>query len=93
MAAIEAEANAKIRKSLIGRSRPMRTNCVLEILCIIGEQETVCMKHKVTGWFQLGSLELKVELSGYLIVRQLLSSVQRNSCVWHHPQSEKCERC
>ena len=37
------------------------------------------------------SLELKEEMSGYLIVRQL-SSVQRNSCVWHHPQSEKCER-
>ena len=65
MAAIETEANAKIRKSLIGRSRP---------------------------WDQLGSLELKEEMSGYLIVRQLLS-VQRNSCVWHHPQSEKCERC
>ena len=31
----------------------------LEILCITGEQETVCMKHKVIGWDQLGSLELK----------------------------------
>ena len=50
------------------------------------------MKHKVIGWDQLGSLELKEEMSGDLIVRQL-SSVQRNSCVWHHPQSEKCERC
>ena len=29
MAAIETEANAKIRKSLIGRSRPMRGNYVL----------------------------------------------------------------
>ena len=28
MAAIETEENAKIRKSLIGRSRPMRRNCV-----------------------------------------------------------------
>ena len=28
MAAIETEANAKIRKSLVGRSRPMRGNCV-----------------------------------------------------------------
>ena len=28
MTAIETEANAKIRKSLIGRSRPMRGNCV-----------------------------------------------------------------
>ena len=28
MAAIETEANAKIRKSLMGRSRPMRGNCV-----------------------------------------------------------------
>ena len=28
MAAIETEANAKIRKSLIGRSRPMRRNYV-----------------------------------------------------------------
>ena len=46
MAAIETEANAKIRKSLIGRSRPMR-------------QETVCIKDKVSGWDQLGSLELK----------------------------------
>ena len=91
MAAIETEANAKIRKSLVGRSRPMRGN-YLEILCITGEQETVCMKHKVIGWDQLGSLELKEEMSGYLIVRQL-SSVQRNSCVWHHAQSEKCERC
>ena len=44
-----------------------------------------------TGWDQLGSLELE-EMSGYLIVRQL-SSVQRNSCVWHHPQCENCERC
>ena len=85
MAAIETEANAKIRKSLIGRSRPM----CLEILCTAGEQEMVCIKHKVSGWDQLGSLELE-EMSGYLIVRQL-SSVQRNSCVWHHPQSEKCE--
>ena len=64
----------------------------LEILCIIGEQEAVCMKHKVIGWDQLGSLELKEEMSGYLIVRQL-SSVQRNSYVWLHPQSERCERC
>ena len=39
------------------------------------------------GWDQLGSLELKEEMSGYLIVRQL-SSVQRNSCVWHHPQAK-----
>ena len=93
MAAIESEANAKIRKSLIGRSRPMRGKTTfLEILCITGEQEAVCMKHKVIGWDQLGSLELNEEMSGYLIVRQL-SSVQRNNCGWHHPQSEKCERC
>ena len=51
-----------------------------------------CIKHKVSGWDQLGSLELKEEMSGYLIVRQL-SSVLRSSCVWHHPQSENCERC
>ena len=45
--------------------------------------------HQAEGqWLdRLGSLELKEEIFGYLIVRQL-SSVQRNSCVWHHPQSE-----
>ena len=62
----------------------------LEILCIIGEQELVCIKHKVSGWDQLGLLELKEEMSGYLIVRQL-SSLQRNSYVWHHPQSENAD--
>ena len=92
-AAIETEANAKIRTSLIGRSRPMRGNYVPgNLVFLTGEQETVCIKHKVSGWDQLGSLELKEEISGYRIVRQL-SSVQRNICVWHHPQSEKCERC
>ena len=64
----------------------------LEILCITGEQELVCIKHKVSGWDQLGSLALKEEMSGYLIVRQQ-SSVQRNSYVWHYPQNERCERC
>ena len=29
----------------------------------------MCIKHKVSGWDQLGSLELKEEMSGYLIVR------------------------
>ena len=93
MAAIETEANAKIRKSLIGRSRPMRENYVLWRSCVLMASRIRCgIKHKVSGWDQLGSVELKEEMSGYLIVRQQ-SSVQRNSCVWHHPQSEKCERC
>ena len=64
----------------------------LEILCVTGEQGLVCIKHKVTGWDQLGLSELKEEMFGCHIGRQL-SSVQRNSYVWHHPQSERCERC
>ena len=64
----------------------------LEILCITGEQGLVCIKLKVIGWDQLGSSELKEEMFGCRIVRQL-SSVQRSSYVWHHPQSERCERC
>ena len=93
MAAIETEANAKIRKSLIGRSRPMRGNYVLgDPVCCWRAGNGVHIKHKVNGWDQLGSVEMKEEMSGYLIVRQL-SSVQRNSFVWLHPQSEKCERC
>ena len=90
MAAIETEANAKIKKEFHWTIKTHARK--LRALCITGEQETVCIKHKVGGWDQLGSLELKEEMSGYLIVRHL-SSVQRNSCVWHHPQSEKCERC
>ena len=40
MAATETEANAKIRKSLIGRSRPMRGKTTFpEIRYITGEQE------------------------------------------------------
>ena len=35
MAAIETEANAKIRKSLIGRSRPMRGNYVPGRYCVL----------------------------------------------------------
>ena len=62
-AAIETEANAKIRKSLIGRLRPCEEITCLEIMCITGEQETVCIKHKVSGWDQLGSLELKEDMS------------------------------
>ena len=48
--ALETEANSKIRKSLIGRSRPMRGNHVPGDLVITGEQEMVCIKHKVSGW-------------------------------------------
>ena len=48
----------------------------LEILCITGEQGLVCIKPKVIGWDQLGSSELKEEMCGYLIVRQL-SNVQK----------------
>ena len=70
----------------LGDQDPCKETTCLEILCITGEQELVCIKH------QLGSLELKEEMSGYLIVRQL-SSVQNNSYVWHHPRNEKCERC
>ena len=91
MAAIETEANAKIRKSLTGRSRPMRGNYVPGDLVFSGEQG-LCIKHKVSGWDQLGSSELKEEMFGCHIVRQL-SSVQGSSHVWHHPQSEICERC
>ena len=43
----------------------------LEIWCVIGEQEVVYVKHKVNGWDQLGSSELKEEIFGYHIVRQL----------------------
>ena len=64
----------------------------MEILCITGEQGLMCIKHKVTGWDQLGSSEQMEEMFGCHIVRQL-SNVQRSSCVWHHPQSERCERC
>ena len=83
MAAIETEANAKIRKSLIGRSRPMRGDYVPGVVSI---------KHKVSGWEQLGSLELKEEMFGCHTVRQLLN-VQKSTNVWHHPQSERCEKC
>ena len=64
----------------------------LEIWCITGEQELVYIKHKVSGWDQLVSSELKEEMFGYHIVRQLLN-VQKSSYVWHHPQSERCEKC
>ena len=70
MAAIETEANAKIRKSLIGRSRPMRGNYVPgDPVCCWRAGNGVQIKHKVNGWDQLGSVELKEEMSGYLIVR------------------------
>ena len=49
----------------------------LEILCITGEHETVCIKRKVSGWDRLGSLELKDEMFGYLIVRQLSSAKEQ----------------
>ena len=49
LAGVETEANAKIRKSLIGRSRPMRGNYVPgDLVFVTGEQETVCIKHKVS---------------------------------------------
>ena len=92
MAATDTKANAEIRQSLIGRSRPMQKNTCLEILCIAGEQGLVCIKHKVSGWDPFGSSELKEEMSGCHIVRQL-PNVQRSSCVWHHPHSERCDRC
>ena len=88
MAAIETDVNAKIRKSLIGRSKPIRGITCLDILCLYCEQGLVCIKHKVGGWDQLGSSEQKEEMFGCHIVRQL-SSVQRSSNVWHHPQSER----
>ena len=47
---------------------------------MIGEQEVVYIKHKVNGWDQLGSLELKEEMFGCHIVRQLLN-VQMSSYV------------
>ena len=49
----------------------------LEIWCIIGEQELVCIKHKVSGWDQLGSPELKEETFGCHIVRQLSSAKEQ----------------
>ena len=64
MAAIETEPNAKIRKSLIGRSNPFEEITCLEILCINAEQETVCIKHKVNGWDRFVSLELKEKCLG-----------------------------
>ena len=91
-AAIETEANTKIRKSLIGRSRPMRGNYVPGDLVYYWRAGNGV--HQAQGQW-LGParvIGIEEEMFGYLIMRQLLS-VQRNSCVWHHPQSEKCERC
>ena len=85
------EANAKIRKSLIGRSRPMRGNYVPGDLVYYWRAGAGVHQAQGQG-NQLGSSELKEEMSGYHIVRQLLN-VQKSSYVWHHPQSERCETC
>ena len=57
-----------------------------------GVFEVVYIKHKVNGWDQFGSLELKEEMFGCHTVRQLFN-VRKSSYVWHHPQSERCEKC
>ena len=59
---------------------------------LLASRDWCASSPKSFGWDKLGSSELKEEMSGCRIVRQL-SSVQRSSYVWHHPQSERCERC
>ena len=55
MAAIETEANANIRKTLIGRSRPMRGNYVPGDLVDYWRAGTGVHQAQVSGWDHLVS--------------------------------------
>ena len=57
MAAIETEANTNISKSLMDDRDPCEEVTCLEILGTTGQQGLVCIKHKVSGWDQIGSSE------------------------------------
>ena len=67
MAAIETETNGKDQKEFDWMIETHGEEILgLEILCITGEQGLVCIKPKIIGCDQLGSLELEEGMSGYL---------------------------
>ena len=73
MAAIETEGNAKIRKSLIGRSRPMRGNYVPGDLVYCWPAGNGVHQAQSQWLGPARVIGLKEEMFGYLIVRQLSS--------------------
>ena len=92
MAAIEVEANTKIRNSLLGRSRPVRVDYVPgEMHYTTGEQIKESISRKDTGWDPQESLVLKAAICGCHMEQQR-PHVRKNKFGWHHLLKRKSEK-
>ena len=90
IATIEVEANTKIRKSLIGRSRPMRGYCVPGDPVYYWRAGQGDQHRKAIGWDPQKSL-VKAAICGFHTEQQR-SNVRKNEFGWHHLPRKRCER-